>query len=155
MDKKTQEQIQEQKNQNGSGQQSINKRKTDKQWLLWLSHSLSVSARQLLKPPCTERYARWCERTAVGISRNSWICSQNNCAPWTSGYRNWTGQRSYSRKLRRTCILFFRQSLRASKVVMRSPSCTVMLLSRTRTCALLYLFITTAASVGRRGRVWG
>ena len=29
------------------------------------SHRLSVSARQLLKPPCTERYARWCERTAV------------------------------------------------------------------------------------------
>ncbi|MDU7664665.1 MAG: hypothetical protein E7K27_19875, partial [[Clostridium] symbiosum] len=24
-----------------------------------------VCARQLLKPPCTERYARWCERTAV------------------------------------------------------------------------------------------
>ena len=24
-----------------------------------------VSARQLLKPPCTERYARWCERTAA------------------------------------------------------------------------------------------
>ena len=41
------------------------KRKADKQWILWYSHSLSVCARQLLKPPCTERYARWCERTAV------------------------------------------------------------------------------------------
>ena len=30
-----------------------------------LKRSLSVCARQLLKPPCTERYARWCERTAV------------------------------------------------------------------------------------------
>ena len=41
------------------------KRKTDRKWLLRFSHRLSVSARQLLKPPCTERYARWCERTAV------------------------------------------------------------------------------------------
>lgn len=48
-----------------SGQTSTNKRKTDKLGLLWFSHSLSVHARQLLKPPCTERYARWCERTAV------------------------------------------------------------------------------------------
>ena len=30
-----------------------------------LATALSVHARQLLKPPCTERYARWCERTAV------------------------------------------------------------------------------------------
>ncbi len=33
------------------------KRKTDRKWLLRFSHRLSVSARQLLKPPCTERYA--------------------------------------------------------------------------------------------------
>ena len=46
-------------------QHGNDKRKTDKKWLLWFSHSLSVSARQLLKPPCTERYARWCERTGV------------------------------------------------------------------------------------------
>ena len=44
---------------------SFEKRKTDKLGLLWLDHSLSVNARQLLKPPCTERYARWCERTAA------------------------------------------------------------------------------------------
>ena len=46
---------------NGSGKYGNDKRKTDKQWLLRFSHSLSVCARQLLKPPCTERYARWCE----------------------------------------------------------------------------------------------
>ena len=40
-------------------------RKTDKQWLLRFSHSLSVCARQLLKAPYTERYVRCCERTAV------------------------------------------------------------------------------------------
>ena len=40
------------------------KRKTDKQWLLRFSHSLSVSARQLLKAPYT-RTVRCCERTAV------------------------------------------------------------------------------------------
>ena len=55
-------------NGNGSGQQSINTRKTDKQWLLWFSYCLSVRACQLLKPPCTERYARWCERTGVNHS---------------------------------------------------------------------------------------
>ena len=44
---------------------SHDKRKADKQRLLRFSHCLSVCARQLLKPPCTERYARWCERTAV------------------------------------------------------------------------------------------
>ncbi len=31
----------------------------------WRMSNVSVTARQLLKPPCTERYARWCERTAV------------------------------------------------------------------------------------------
>ena len=51
--------------QSDDSQEGHDKRKTDKQWLLWFSHSLSVCARQLLKPPCTERYARWCERTAV------------------------------------------------------------------------------------------
>ena len=51
--------------QSNDSQESHDKRKTDKQWLLWFSRSLSVCARQLLKPPCTERYARWCERTAV------------------------------------------------------------------------------------------
>ena len=44
------------------------KRKTDKQWLLWFSHSLSVCAHQRLKAPCTERYARCCERTGVNHS---------------------------------------------------------------------------------------
>ena len=44
------------------------KRKTDKQWLLRFSHSLSVSARQLLKAPYTERYVRCCERTGVSHS---------------------------------------------------------------------------------------
>ena len=51
--------------QSDDSQEGHDKRKTDEQWLLWFSHSLSVCARQLLKPPCTERYARWCERTAV------------------------------------------------------------------------------------------
>ena len=54
--------------QHNHGQKSTNKRKTDKQWLLWFSQCLSVSARQLLKPPCTERYARWCERTGANHS---------------------------------------------------------------------------------------
>ena len=44
------------------------KRKTDKQWLLRFIHSLSVSARQLLKAPYTERYVRRCERTGVSHS---------------------------------------------------------------------------------------
>lgn len=44
------------------------KRKTDKQRLLRFAHSISVSARQILKPPCTERYARWSERKGVNHS---------------------------------------------------------------------------------------
>ena len=51
--------------QSDDSQESHDKRKTDKQWLLWFSHSLSVCARQLLKAPYTERYVRCCERTAV------------------------------------------------------------------------------------------
>ena len=53
---------------NGSGKYGNDKRKTDKQWLLWFSHSLSVRACQPLKPPCTERYARWYERTGANHS---------------------------------------------------------------------------------------
>ena len=40
-------------------------RKTDALGVLWPFQCVPVSARQLLKPPCTERYARWCERTGV------------------------------------------------------------------------------------------
>ena len=38
---------------------SPDQRKTDKLGLLRSSHSLSVTARQLLKTPCTEQYERW------------------------------------------------------------------------------------------------
>ena len=51
--------------QHGSGQNGFDKRKTDTPRLLRFSLGVSVCARQLLKPPCTERYARWCERTAA------------------------------------------------------------------------------------------
>ena len=51
--------------QSDDSQEGHDKRKTDEQWLLWFSHSLSVCARQLLKAPYTERYVRCCERTAV------------------------------------------------------------------------------------------
>ena len=48
-----------------SGQKSSNKRKTGTVGPLWSHSCVPVSARKLLKPPCTERYARWCERTGV------------------------------------------------------------------------------------------
>ena len=47
------------------GKKSINQRKIDTLGIFRFSHSIPVCARQLLKPPCTERYARWCERTAA------------------------------------------------------------------------------------------
>ena len=34
----------------------------------WNDLSLIHISRQLLKPPCTERYARWCERTGANHS---------------------------------------------------------------------------------------
>ena len=49
----------------GCGQKSPDKRKTDTMEVLRPIQCIPVSARQLLKPPCTERYARWCERTGV------------------------------------------------------------------------------------------
>ena len=66
--------------------QSPNKRKTDKLGFLWFSHSLSVHVRQLLKPPCTERYARWCERTAVSHRLLLYFISPGNCSESPSAY---------------------------------------------------------------------
>ena len=49
----------------GSG--VLQKALTKERLINWGFYDLAaaVSARQLLKPPCTERYARWCERTAA------------------------------------------------------------------------------------------
>ena len=48
-----------------SGQNDHDKRTADTFRLLRFGRSVPVCARQLLKPPCTERYARWCERSAA------------------------------------------------------------------------------------------
>ena len=59
-----------------SSTKSNDKRKTDKLWILLYSHSLSVTVHQLLKPPCTERYAQWCKRT--GLISPSYYLSELN-----------------------------------------------------------------------------
>ena len=41
-----------------------NKQKTCIPWILRHIRGIQVSALFMIEPPCTERYARWCERTA-------------------------------------------------------------------------------------------
>ena len=40
------------------------KRKTCTPWILWYIRGVQVSALFMIEPPCTDRYARWCERSA-------------------------------------------------------------------------------------------
>ncbi|WP_413777252.1 HNH endonuclease [Selenomonas sputigena] len=51
---------------------------------------MSVCTRNLLKPPCTERYARWCERTAANhrllLDHCPYFGVQSN-ERFTRGYR--------------------------------------------------------------------
>ena len=44
-----------------------NKWKTCTQGILWYIRSVQVYALNMTEPPCTERYARWCERSATQI----------------------------------------------------------------------------------------
>ena len=44
-----------------------NKLKTCTQGILRYIRSVQVYARGMIEPPCTERYARWCERSAAQL----------------------------------------------------------------------------------------
>ena len=52
---------------NQHSQQSFVKRNTGTQRLLRFSRCVPADARQLLKPPYTERYVRWCGRSVDKI----------------------------------------------------------------------------------------
>ena len=93
------------------GSKSFIERKTDTLGLLWSRLSVPVHARQLLKPPCTERYARWCERTAANhrllLDRDTehlW-CGMPCSIHWihSSRYHKYGTAAQYSGSLCRRC----------------------------------------------------